>query len=49
VNFVVRPWVNASDYWDVKFELTEKIKLAFDEQGVSIPFPQMDIHMDQAA
>ena len=49
VNFVVRPWVNAADYWDVKFELTEKIKLAFDEQGVSIPFPQMDIHMDQAA
>jgi small conductance mechanosensitive channel len=49
VNFVVRPWVNAADYWDVKFELTEKIKLAFDEQGVSIPFPQMDIHMDKAA
>ena len=49
VNFVVRPWVNAADYWDVKFELTEKIKLAFDEQGVSIPFPQMDVHMDQAA
>jgi small conductance mechanosensitive channel len=49
VNFVVRPWVNAADYWDVKFELTEKIKLAFDEKGVSIPFPQMDIHMDQAA
>lgn len=49
VNFVVRPWVNAADYWDVKFELTEKIKLAFDENGVSIPFPQMDVHMDQAA
>ena len=49
VNFVVRPWVNAADYWGVKFELTEKIKLAFDEQGVSIPFPQMDVHMDQAA
>ena len=49
VNFVVRPWVNAADYWDVKFELTEKIKLAFDEHGVSIPFPQMDLHMDQAA
>lgn len=49
VNFVVRPWVNAADYWDVKFELTEKIKMAFDAQGVSIPFPQMDVHMDQAA
>jgi small conductance mechanosensitive channel len=49
VNFVVRPWVNAADYWAVKFDFTEKIKLAFDEKGVSIPFPQMDIHMDQAA
>jgi small conductance mechanosensitive channel len=49
VNFVVRPWVNAADYWDVKFDLTEKIKLVFDENGVSIPFPQMDVHMDQAA
>ena len=49
VNFVVRPWVNAADYWDVKFDLTEKIKIAFDAQGVSIPFPQMDVHMDQAA
>jgi small conductance mechanosensitive channel len=49
VNFVVRPWVNASDYWDVKWDITEKIKLNFDAQGVSIPFPQMDIHTDQAA
>jgi small conductance mechanosensitive channel len=49
VNFVVRPWVKAADYWDVKFEFTEKIKLAFDANGISIPFPQMDIHMDQAA
>jgi len=49
VNFVVRPWVNASDYWAVKWDLTEKIKLAFDENGVSIPFPQMDLHMNQAA
>lgn len=49
VNFVVRPWVRGEDYWDVKFDLTEKTKLAFDEKGISIPFPQMDIHMDQAA
>jgi small conductance mechanosensitive channel len=49
VNFVVRPWVNAADYWAVKFDFIEHIKLAFDENGVSIPFPQMDIHMDQAA
>ena len=49
VNFVVRPWVNAADYWGVKFDLTEKIKLAFDSQGVSIPFPQLDVHTDKAA
>ncbi len=47
VNFVVRPWVKTSDYWDVKFSLTEKIKLAFDEAGISIPFPQQDVHMHQ--
>jgi len=49
VNFVVRPWVQGADYWDVKFDLTEKIKLSFDQNGVSIPFPQMDLHMNQAA
>ncbi|MCB1830144.1 MAG: mechanosensitive ion channel [Chromatiaceae bacterium] len=48
VNFVVRPWVKNSDYWAVKFDLTEKIKLAFDDNGISIPFPQMDVHMQQA-
>lgn len=47
VNFVVRPWVNTSDYWEVKWDLTEKIKLAFDENGISIPFPQMDVHVDK--
>ncbi len=47
VNFVVRPWVKTVDYWDVKFELTEKIKLALDEAGISIPFPQQDVHMHQ--
>jgi small conductance mechanosensitive channel len=40
VNFVVRPWVKAEDYWSVKFALNEKIKLAFDENGITIPFPQ---------
>jgi len=44
VNFVVRPWVKTSDYWDVLFDLTENIKLAFDESGISIPYPQMDVH-----
>lgn len=45
VNFVVRPWVKTSDYWDVYFELTEKIKLKFDEEGISIPYPQQDVHL----
>jgi small conductance mechanosensitive channel len=49
VNFVVRPWVKTDDYWDAKFAVTERIKLAFDQQGISIPFPQMDIHMDRVA
>jgi len=44
VNFNVRPWVNSGDYWPVRFDLTEKIKLAFDENGISIPYPQMDVH-----
>jgi small conductance mechanosensitive channel len=43
VNFVVRPWVLSQDYWDVRFDLTEKIKLAFDENGYTIPFPSQDI------
>ncbi len=49
INFVVRPWVNASDYWDVRYELTEKIKEAFDNNNISIPYPQMDVHLSQQA
>lgn len=45
VNFVVRPWVLAADYWAVYFDLTEKIKLALEEAGCSIPFPQRDVHV----
>ncbi|MBP7783761.1 MAG: mechanosensitive ion channel [Aliarcobacter sp.] len=44
VNFVLRVWVKTPDYWDVKFDLTETIKLRFDEEGISIPFPQQDVH-----
>ncbi|MDD2886916.1 MAG: mechanosensitive ion channel [Aliarcobacter sp.] len=44
VDFVVRAWVKTPDYWDVKFGLTETIKLRFDEEGISIPFPQQDVH-----
>lgn len=47
VNFAVRPWVKSADYWGVKFDLTEKIKLAFDEKGISIPYPQMDLHLSK--
>jgi small conductance mechanosensitive channel len=43
VNFVVRPWVNSADYHTVKFNLTEKIKLGFDERGLTIPFPSRDV------
>ncbi len=45
VNFVVRPWVATSDYWAVKFDTLEKLKVAADENGISIPFPQRDVHM----
>lgn len=45
VNFAVRPWVNASDYWGVYFDLNEAIKLRFDKEGISIPFPQHDVHL----
>jgi small conductance mechanosensitive channel len=45
VNFVVRPWVKAADYWGVKFDVTRKIKETFDEKGIEIPFPQTTVHM----
>lgn len=45
VNLVVRVWVNAADYWDVFFDITEKVKKTFDAEGVSIPFPQTDVHL----
>lgn len=45
VNLVVRPWVKTEDYWDVYFELTEDIKLTFDENKISFPFPQRDVHL----
>ena len=45
VDFAVRPWVQTADYWDVFFSITEKVKLAFDDNGISLPFPQMEIHL----
>lgn len=48
VNFNVRPWVNTADYWNVYFDVHERIKKKFDEQNISIPFPQRDVHMYQS-
>jgi small conductance mechanosensitive channel len=45
VNFIVRPWVNKDDYWDVYWDITRTVKLKFDESGLSIPFPQRDVHL----
>lgn len=44
VDFIVRPWVKGEDYWATRWDLTEKVKLALDEHGIGIPFPQMDVH-----
>lgn len=45
VNFVVRPWVKTPDYWGVMFDMTEAIKKRFDQDGISFPFPQQDVHL----
>jgi small conductance mechanosensitive channel len=45
VNFVVRPWAKSSDYWGVYFDTTEKIKVALEANGISIPYPQRDLHI----
>jgi small conductance mechanosensitive channel len=48
VNFNVRPWCKSEDYWGVFSDTHENIKLAFDEQNISIPYPQMDVHQHVA-
>jgi len=45
VDFVVRPWVKSSDYWRVYWDITRAVKKRFDEEGISIPFPQRDLHL----
>ena len=45
VNFIVRPWVNKDDYWDTYWDLMRAMKLRFDKEGISIPFPQRDVHL----
>jgi small conductance mechanosensitive channel len=47
VNFAVRVWANAADYWGIFFDMNENVKKAFDKEGVSIPFPQTDVHLFQ--
>ena len=49
VNFNVRPWVNTPDYWAVRSDLMERIKLSFDDNGISIPYPQQDVYMHNVA
>jgi small conductance mechanosensitive channel len=45
VNFICRPWAATSDYWDVYWDITKEVKKRFDEAGISIPFPQRDVHV----
>jgi small conductance mechanosensitive channel len=45
VNFVVRVWADSGDYWGIFFDMTENVKKAFDKEGISIPFPQTDVHV----
>ncbi|MCA8963233.1 MAG: mechanosensitive ion channel family protein [Planctomycetes bacterium] len=49
VNFLVRPWVRSEDYWDVLWDITRAVKERFDAEGLSIPFPQRDVHLHQIA
>ena len=47
VNFICRPWTKTSDYWAVYWDLTAQVKAEFDQKGISIPYPQQDVHMHQ--
>ena len=49
VNFAVRAYISTGDFWNVYFEMTEKVKERFDQEGINIPFPQRDVHMFQAS
>lgn len=48
VNFAVRPHVKIEDYWDILLDMPERVKLRFDQEGISIPFPQRDVHLFQS-
>ncbi|MFT6132626.1 MAG: small conductance mechanosensitive channel, partial [Shewanella sp.] len=47
VDFIVRPWVKPDDYWEVYWDITRAVKIRFDAEGISIPFPQRDVHIYQ--
>ena len=47
VNFIVRPWSKTGDYWTVYWEVTAAVKRKFDAAGISIPYPQQDVHIHQ--
>jgi small conductance mechanosensitive channel len=47
VDFAVRPWVKAADYWTTRADLLETIKTRFDQEGINIPYPQRDVHLFQ--
>lgn len=49
VNLICRPWVKTVDYWGVRGDLMEAVKARFDADGISIPFPQRDVHLLQVA
>ncbi|ASJ71525.1 Small-conductance mechanosensitive channel [Granulosicoccus antarcticus IMCC3135] len=48
VNIAIRPWVATEDYWPLHFDLHERIKQRFDQAGIGIPFPQMDVHLSRS-
>ena len=47
VNLVVRVWAKASNYWGIYFDLTEQVYKTFDKEGLNIPYPQMDVHVQK--
>jgi small conductance mechanosensitive channel len=49
VNFVVRPWSKTADYWTIYWDITREVKKRFDAEGISIPYPQRDVHLHQAS
>ncbi len=49
VNFICRPWVNTGDYWQVHWDVIQQVKAEFDREGISIPYPQQDIHIHQVS